>query len=545
MFQLRDYQQCIVNQVLASNKDDLIQLDTGGGKTPILQEIIKQKDSICVAHRNMLVEQISQTLSIGGINHQIIACKKIIKRCQVFQRKYGVKHTGSVYVGSIQSLVSWYKRGHLSLDVLNDWQVLIDEAHHVVYQNQWHKLSEIFPHARYIGATATPCRMDNIGLHKDCGGLFDELVVAKELERNSTAKLISKGYLSDYVCYSWPEDLTNQDLTQLDSKDYCFSTKQLNQNYRTLGSPQKHYKRLAHNKITLAYCPSIHAAQEEAKAFRCMGYSTSYIASTLTLAENMHRLDEFRAGRITMLFNVDMATEGFDLPEIECLMMMRKTDSFNLFKQMVGRVLRPKPNGEKAIIFDFAGNILKHGLPDDHVAWDIYGNYKSEPSDLVVCDECFCIYDAFCESCPECGTRNPLLDDDYNEDTWLNGRRGTKRIKFLDLVQKVRGHFEEKYLEEEKEKTRIAYEESLYTTVHQHKWQYGSSPVEKVCSQLATWFIENLAQTDLEIYEINQFVLGKKPDFKFWSAYFTMNDLKSNNPDKCKKVFEEWQQNKQ
>ena len=166
--QLRDYQQSIYRQLTASNDDAVFQLETGGGKTAIIAKL-NDRPTINIAHRNMLIEQISQTLTNVGVYHKIIGNSQIEKRCQLYQRNHNmVMKENNVYVGTIQSIAARYKTGRLNLDTSLPYQIIIDECHHVADGNMWAKLGEIFPNARFIGATATPCRLDF--LSRLCGG---------------------------------------------------------------------------------------------------------------------------------------------------------------------------------------------------------------------------------------------------------------------------------------------------------------------------------------------------------------------------------------
>lgn len=537
--QLRSYQQSIYDQIISSNTDDLFQLDTGGGKTPIIAKLSIGKPTVIICHRNFLVEQISQTLTKNGESHRIIGNSLITKRCQLFQRKNKVEHGGHVWVATIQSLVSRYKNGKLGIDCAAVEQVIIDEAHHVAEQNMWASVKDIFPNARFIGATATPCRLDGQGQHKDCGGLYDNLVQAEQLKDNATQWLIANGYLSDYEYWCPPTD--GIDFTKLRKGKIDFTIDSLGKVIENpelvAGSVIEQYKRLAYGKCNLVYAVSIENARLFAEAFKQAGFSATYIASSLSLTENIRRVDAFMSGDVTVLINVEMVTEGFDLPEIECVQKVRPTSSFALDRQMNGRNLRPKPNGGKAIFIDHVGNVLKHGLPDDNVKWSLYGTPKNKSEPKINCNECGFLHNPYLAKCPNCGLENWLKNP-----TAENDPRVVSELVDIQLVRKVRKQLEQQEIEAKKQAAIAEHERLLSTQLIMPTWDYGLHAVGQLCNKLVTWFIENL-KDHLSIIVLNGFTTGKQPDVKFWTSHFTIHDLKTMNSEKCKKVFKKWQSN--
>lgn len=536
---LRDYQQSIFDQIAASSSNDLFQLDTGAGKTPIIAKIAALKSTVIVAHRNFLIEQISETLSKNGINHTVLGNSTIVKRCQLIQRKYDIA-CGNVYVITIQSLVSKYKFGKLTIDCDSIEQIIIDEAHHVADQNMWASLGRIFKYARFIGCTASPCRLDGQGMHKDCGGLYDNLIQAEQLKENATQWLIAHDYLSDYEYWCPPTEGMDVSKLKIKGKDYTMTSMEQAMKEKDLfaGSVVKSYKKHAHGKRNLVYAISIENAKIFAEEFKKAGYSATYIASSLSLAENIRRIDAFRSGDVTVLINVEMVTEGFDLPEIECVQKARPTASFALDRQMNGRNLRPKPNSNKAIFLDHVGNVFKHGMPDDYIEWSLFGTPLNKTEPMINCENCGFMHNPYLKLCPECGFENWLRNPNAE-----NSPLVVHELVDIYLVKKVRNYFKQLEIDEEKAKTQAEYEIALKTVVQMPKWKYPQNAVGQLCIKLSEWFAENLAKTDLDVSEINNFMLGEKPDLKFWSSNFTIADLNADNPQKCKKVFKKWQSN--
>lgn len=532
---LRDYQQDIVDQILVSELHDLVQLDTGGGKTAIIATIAAQQPTICIAHRNMLVEQISETLVKVGVSHSIIATAAIQKRCQLIMRKADLAQSNQCYAASLQSMLSWHKLGKLALDTALPYRIIIDEAHHVAEDNMWHSLSEIFPNAHFLGFTATPCRLDGRSLHSKNGGLFDRLIQAESLKKNSTAALIARNYLSDYIAYCPPTTIDFSELKIGASGEYTAqSVVDAVSKKRIVGEVVESYQKHANGLKALVFCPNIANAKHISENLKYIGLSASYIASSLSLAENNRRLDAFRRDEIRVLVNVAMATEGFDLPEVECLIDLCPNASFGLVRQKWGRVLRPKKDGQKAIIIDHAANVLKHGLPDDPVIWNIEGNPAQEKSELINCEECHHVYDCYLTACPNCGHKSWLRAESSGQSQMIKAE-----IIPAELVKKVREKWRQDDLEQAKRDAAEAYQIKLQTTPMPPDFRYGGDAVGKMCQRISLWIYENIKDS-MTAVDVNRFTQADAPDTSFYMQQFSVRDLSSKNPDKCKKAVEQW-----
>lgn len=113
---------------------------------------------------------------------------------------------------------------------------------------------------------------------------------------------------------------------------------------------------------------------------------------------------DFKDGKLEILVNVAVATEGFDLPDAGCVVLGRPTKSLALYLQMVGRGLRPKNDDSNCTLLDLAGNSLRLGLPEDDRAWSLAP--RSEPSDgdapVIWCPHCGAVSAAAWHHCPTC-----------------------------------------------------------------------------------------------------------------------------------------------
>lgn len=534
---LRDYQDDIIAQVCVLCDDVLVQLDTGAGKTPIEAALARDADRcIVVAHRNLLITQISEKLAAMGVKHGVIGTEHTRRRCMIEHRRHGhkihVAENATVFAASIQSLIAHHRRGRLSIDTAAEWLIVIDEAHHCVRENQWGKLREILPAARFIGFTATPCRADGQSLSAEEGGIFSRLIQAEALQKNSVSTLIERGYLSPFRCYSI-RSITHDELLKIGADgDYtqpslCASLK----NTQIVGDAVREYRRLADGKRAVVMCVAIKNAEETAEEFRAAGIPSSFISSQLSAVEIARRVDAFRSGEILVLANVDMVGEGFDLPDIEALIMLRKTASFTAYRQWIGRALRPMESKPHAVIIDHVGNIMTHGLPDEPVTWSLDSapvRHRNAPS--IPCTDCRIFFEAWRATCPSCGADNPLLQRTQSGGHYIQQEKIPGSL--VEAARSKAAQVEQaKVLE-----TRIVIPYTI------EAWKSGNA-LSQLCSRLLDWFVESLKESK-QLVEINAFLASKEAsNLQFWIDRFAIKDLKSP-ANKAVKVFEKWQKSR-
>ena len=529
----RDYQTDVFSQVVSATTHDLVQLDTGAGKTPVEASIAELGNCIIVAHRNVLISQISEKLAAINVEHDVIATTHTRKHCQHINRRKHGKHCiiqgGHVFVASIDSLLSRVRRHslHISPSI-----IIIDEAHHVTADNKWGKLKQIFPNARLIGFTATPARLDGKPLHVNQGGLFERLVQAVTLKKNSVGSLIEQGYLSPFKAFSIPSDINLKALKTGSNGDYTQqSLEESLAKSPVIGDAVKNYKRICNNAQAVVMCISILNAQATSEAFKEAGYPASFVSSKLSANENERRLDAFANRQIKILCNVDMLGEGFDVPGIESVIMLRKTASLVLCRQWIGRALRPLHGKQTAYIIDHVGNPQTHGLPDQHIEWDIerppfVGRLYSVP-----CSECGVFFECHLRTCPECGAANKLLRGKaqgafYVEQHCIPAWLVEYACQKYYAIQAQENH-------EKRLKTEIVYPQFS---------NFGGGTIGKACENLLRWFAEQLAD-QVPFEDLNKFLwredVCKKTDFIV--KFFTVNDLNKPNPAKALRAYRQWQ----
>lgn len=372
--ELREYQKNLVggvrNSMLNGKTTPLIVLPTGGGKTVIFShftsKIYEAGQTIYImAHRKELLHQISETLTKFKVPFSYIA------------RGYPYDPKQKVQVCSVQTLARRYTK------IPKPNFIICDEAHHCTPKTQWGKIINYYK-TRTIGVTATPCRLSGEPL----GDIFDDILIGP-----STKELIDMQYLSPFKYYA-PSKLDTSSLKITSTGDY--NQKQMAELVSEkviVGSVINEYRKHAPDKRAIIYAPSVEYAYRVAEEFQSSGIPSGTLEGSMDDLTRNYTLKQFRQGKIKVLTNCQIATEGLDVPAIEAVIMLRPTASLSLFLQMVGRGLRIFEGKNKAIILDHVENYKTHGLPDSPRDWSLDGEYKSKQTEnnfnIVICPECF------------------------------------------------------------------------------------------------------------------------------------------------------------
>jgi superfamily II DNA or RNA helicase len=398
MITLRDYQQRGVVDIRDVYRTGLKRVlyvsPTGSGKTVLFSHITstqseRDKRVYILVHRAELVEQVSRTLTEFGVIHGIIAAGHPTKSARV-------------QVASVFTLVNRL-HSYPKPDLL-----IVDEAHHATTGSTWARVFAYYDGVFILGVTATPIRLDG----KSLAGSFDRLVMGPH-----PGDLVAQGHLSNYRLFVPPGAL---DKMRVRFGDFVSSDADKAMNKpKLIGNAVDHYARHAHGRRAIAFCVSLDHAANTAAAFNARGFRAERIDGQMDRAERTQLVSSFRRGQIDVLTSCELISEGFDIPAAKCGLLMRPTMSLGLYRQQVGRVLRPD-DGD-AIILDHAGNSLKHGLPDDEIAWtlnDDTNGRRSKPGapGLRLCGKCYAACRSGSRTCPECGWEFPLASRAVKEE---------------------------------------------------------------------------------------------------------------------------------
>jgi superfamily II DNA or RNA helicase len=408
---------------------------TGSGKTVVAQKkaLDMHGPGIAMAHRRELVGQLSTQWARARIPHNILAPKKTR---DIIVRKHMKKLGYTTYtphaqwtIASVDTLVARPDPDGYFDTIEN---IIGDEGHHFLRTNKWGRaVARMRNLKRGVLFSATPERPDGKGLSRWTDGLCDAIVEGPPMRW-----LIDNGYLLDY----WISTIDPGDLN-LNNIDISDATGDYNQHQLSeavkkskaiVGDVVNKYCSETRGKRAVCFAVDIEHATRIKDAFLAAGVPCAVVSSESTDDERETALAGLEAGTLQVLVNVDLFGEGFDLPNIEVVIMARPTQSFIVYAQQFGRVLRllisefltdlwetlsasarldaiarsSKPRG---IIHDHAGNFDRHGGPPDKPrVWKFDGREKrsrkaGDEIPLRGCVQCTKSYERFYKACPHCG----------------------------------------------------------------------------------------------------------------------------------------------
>jgi DNA repair protein RadD len=330
----------------------LLVAPTGSGKTVIASELIRRlvaqyRRVLFLAHRREIIDQTSAKLTANGVRHGIIMS-------QVSPRPME-----AVQVASIDTLLVRGVRSN-AMDLPPADLVVFDEAHRARGRTREHLIS-LYPEAVLLGMTATPCRGDGRGL----GNLFDVMIEAPQV-----AELIAGGYLVKSRVHA-PID-PNLKGVRVEKGDYVISQLAGRMNTAGLvGDIVEHWHKYGEQRRTIAFSVDVAHSVAIRNQFLSAGVTAEHLDGETPLLEREAILARLASGETKVVSNCMVLTEGWDCPPVGCAILARPTKQMGLFRQMIGRVLRPAEGKPYAVILDHSGAVYLHGLPEDHVEWTL------------------------------------------------------------------------------------------------------------------------------------------------------------------------------
>ena len=370
---LFDYQEDMkerIEKALRLHRSVMAQMPTGTGKTYLLTAVIdsfvsnnpKEKVWI-VAHRRELVLQIDETV------------RKF--------HSYSASNTSSL-LSSVKAVsIQWLSKNYDKIEE-EPGMIVIDEAHHALaktYKEMWKR----FPKAKFLGLTATPCRLNGKGFTD----LFDVLV-----QSWGVPEFISKGRLATYDFVSIKSDGVTQQLIdslQKRGADGDYQNKEMDMLLNKKPSIERLYRSLEEfgkDRKGIVYAINISHAQKITKLYQENGVKAIAIDSKTPGTERQQDIEAFKKGDIQVLVNVDIFSEGFDCPDVEFVQLARPTLSLAKYLQMVGRGLRVAKGKKNCVIIDNVGLYRVFGLPSQVWNWNAMfegklkvGKRKETPKD--------------------------------------------------------------------------------------------------------------------------------------------------------------------
>jgi DNA repair protein RadD len=342
---LRPYQQAAVDDL---RDGDLLVSPTGTGKTKMLcqvalNEVAGGGMALWVAHRLELLAQASNALREAWLTPEL-----------------------NVLVRSIQEL-----RSSPPLPVS---MLIVDEAHHLPSDDWGRLITEQYPRAKLVGATATPERGDGRGL----GSMFKRIVSTITVK-----EAIAQGYLVQPTVLRPSRELGPGELAQ---------------------RPEQAWLDHAKGLKTIVFYPSVDLAVQGACAFRDAGAVAAAVWGAMPAENRRKALEMFARGEIEVLTSVNLLTEGFDVPDVECCILARGFGTSGGYLQAVGRALRPVAGKKRALVLDLRGCSHAHGDPDDDRSFHLEGRGIRRANDAPDVRFCpVCGVPTTGTACEECG----------------------------------------------------------------------------------------------------------------------------------------------
>ena len=401
--ELFDYQEDMkarIEKALCLHRSVMAQMPTGTGKTVLLASVVEsflREHSNCkvwiVAHRRELVSQIRETIErvFSKITPSLFTLKEGStshpdplssgareetappRRSEPLRSKVGGPSkvspdclSASAFNVPIKAVsIQWLSKHYDEIEE-EPGMIVIDEAHHALaktYKEMW----ERFPKAKFLGLTATPCRLNGKGFTD----LFDVLVQSWDVP-----EFISKGRLATYDFVSIKSDGVTQrliDSLQKRGADGDYQNKEMDMLLNKKPSIERLYRSLEEygkNRKGIVYAINISHAQKITKLYQEHGVKAIAIDSKTPATERQQDIEAFKKGDIQVLVNVDIFSEGFDCPDVEFVQLARPTLSLAKYLQMVGRGLRVAKGKKNCVIIDNVGLYRVFGLPSQVWNWN-------------------------------------------------------------------------------------------------------------------------------------------------------------------------------
>ena len=374
MIALRDYQQDLydktVNSFRQGNKRVLVTVGCGAGKSYIFAKMAERTNGpvLVLTHRRELQEQTGRLFQENGIDARVSMILTEANR------------------------LGQHERPAL---------IITDEAH-LSRSNSWMKVLDYYD-TFTVGFSATPVRLSG----ELMGDVYDDLVTGV-----SVRWLIDNHRLAPYEYYA--PTVVETDGLRVQGGDYVIKDlEQLMSGRAIYSDVLKSWERIAKGEKTIAYCVSVKHAQETAAMFNAAGYPAVEIDGGTPPTRRAEIMQDFRDGKITVLCNVGIISEGVSIDDVTCCLLLRPTESHALYWQQGMRAMRYQP-GKVAKIIDAVGNYTRNPMFDAEVEWSLTKSIKKQSAlnaegnfYIRTCPKCFKVFKT-APVCPYCGAAYPL-----------------------------------------------------------------------------------------------------------------------------------------
>ena len=432
---------CDLRAALPEHKHVLAVAPTGAGKTVIASMLVQAeprwRSVLWLAHRSELIGHARDQLVNLGVHCGV--------QCAKYEQLYPAHVDRAAYcqIGSVQTI---HRRGTL---LANVDLIVFDEAHRAM-ADTYQAIAAAHPTAEVLGLTATPCRLDGRGL----GDFFRVMNVLVK-----PSQLYSEGYLREPVTYIEDEDEVMRGLRGAKTSGGDFTSTSMRRAVDKpvlIGNVVRQALKLAPGVAKVVFAATREHSKKISARFRKAGITAAHLDGDTSAEERARILGRLRDGTLEVVCNVDVLTEGWDLPALGAVVIARPTKSLSRLMHMIGRVQRAEGPRRK-IVIDHGANCtrLQH-IPGEDVAWTLeYGeparpDAEVEPR-LKTCAECSAMIRWASAECPQCGAEQPTAKT----------RRQILDEQDAELVRLNRGRFEKKRDELRKRAEKVARERGL------------------------------------------------------------------------------------
>ena len=367
-----------------------------------------------------------RTAERGGRVLFIVHRKELCEQIENTFRMYGVDMS-YCEIGMVQTVTR-------RTDKMQPPKLIITDENHHCLAKSYRKIYEAFPDAFCVGVTATPVRLNGGGL----GDVNDKLIIGPTVR-----ELIFRNCLADFDYFA-PQVADLSGLAKKSTGDY--DTKQaadILMERAIYGDIIRHYRKLADGVKAICYCSTIEHSKETAERFTEAGIPAAHIDGDTPKDQRAQTVQDFRDGKIRILCNVDLISEGFDVPDCGCSILLRPTKSLTLYIQQAMRSMRYQP-GKRAVIIDHVGNVHRFGLPDEDRTWSLDPKPDKKKENTVSvkqCPECYFTH-LTAPECPNCGhvyekTKEDIMQE-IKEQELIRFERRMETITTADECETVK-----------------------------------------------------------------------------------------------------------
>lgn len=393
---LRPYQEAAVDDAfnaLDKHSNTIVVAPTGAGKTIMMSALIGRrfkdgKKILVMQHRDELVDQ--NKSKFERINPYI---------------------TTSIVNGAVKcwdgdavfSMIQTISRDRNLRDRVVFDMIVIDESHHAAadtYKKVINAVKKDNPSVEIAGFTATPNRGDGKGLRSIFNNCAHQIEITTLIREGFL--VAPKTYVIDCGVRDQLENVTRRGNDfDMDEVEAIMNRKVIND------AVVEKWMEKAGDRKTVVFCSTVTHAEDLLEVFLEAGVEAAMVVGTTPKDERAETLDSLSRGSLQVVVNVAVLTEGFDAPQVACIVLTRPCSQKGTMVQMIGRGLRtidpeefPDVVKTDCVVMDFGTSVLTHGSLEDQVNLD---DREKDEAPEKECPSCEALVPLGVQECPICG----------------------------------------------------------------------------------------------------------------------------------------------